>query len=145
MDPTERHRRGSFQERLAAQAAARQKNLALLKLQTVVNDGSGKAADERKDSEPQVKVAQSKPFRVVPNISDNVVLQKEHDAAELPSIIKILLSAVVQTDDRAPLCILLPSTEYAAELLSILAALECLRADLPETAIGSSRHCLRRR
>jgi hypothetical protein len=39
---------------------------------------------------------------------------------------------VLATDERAPICIVLPSVERVASVISILAALECLSFDLPK-------------
>jgi hypothetical protein len=139
MGASDRRYGKGFQDRLAAQAAARKKNIARLSSQTEVrgsrHNGSGQdaAIDGRQSSGLPAEPPRAQ-FRVVPKIADNVVLHSQDGESEIPSIVKILLSAIVQTDDRAPLCVLLPSTEYIPELLGVMAGLECLRADFPEAA-----------
>ncbi len=41
------------------------------------------------------------------------------------------MSTLLQTNETAPVCILLPSTEYVVQFAAILAALECLASDFP--------------
>ena len=42
------------------------------------------------------------------------------------------MSTALQTQETAPICILLPSTEYVAQFAAILAALECVATDFEE-------------
>jgi predicted aconitase with swiveling domain len=40
---------------------------------------------------------------------------------------------VLATDESSPICIVLPSVERVASVIAILASLECLAFDLPES------------
>jgi hypothetical protein len=52
-------------------------------------------------------------------------------ASAPPHLLRLLVSTVLATDERSPICIVLPSVERVASVISILAALECLSFDLP--------------
>jgi hypothetical protein len=49
-----------------------------------------------------------------------------------PHLLRLLISTVLATDERSPVCVVLPSVERVASVVAILAALECLSFDLPE-------------
>jgi hypothetical protein len=50
-----------------------------------------------------------------------------------PHLLRLLVSTVLATEERAPICLVLPSVERVASVVAIVAALECLAFDLPET------------
>lgn len=50
-----------------------------------------------------------------------------------PHLLRLLISTVLATDESSPICIVLPSVERVASVIAILASLECLAFDLPES------------
>lgn len=50
-----------------------------------------------------------------------------------PHLLRLLVSTVLATEEGSPICIVLPSAEGVASVVAILAALECLASDLPES------------
>jgi hypothetical protein len=50
-----------------------------------------------------------------------------------PHLLRLLVSTVLATEEESPVCIVLPSAERVASVIAVLAALECLACDLPES------------
>ena len=73
-----------------------------------------------------------KPLHVPVSVIDRIAFGPDGGSAP-PHLLRLLVSTVLATDERSPICIVLPSVERVASVISILAALECLSFDLPET------------
>jgi hypothetical protein len=69
------------------------------------------------------------PFRIEPKLLDNIHILDKAGRLEIPHIARVLVSTLLQTKETAPVCILLPSTEYVAQFTAILASLECLASE----------------
>ena len=50
-----------------------------------------------------------------------------------PHLLRLLVSTVLTTEEHSPICIVLPCVERVASVVAVLAALECLAFDLPES------------
>ena len=70
-------------------------------------------------------------FRIEPKLLDDISVLGDSGRLEIPHIVRLLVSTLLQSNETAPVCILLPSTEYVAQFTAILAALECLASDFP--------------
>jgi hypothetical protein len=75
--------------------------------------------------------AASSKFRIEPKLLDDIFVLGESGRLEIPHIVRLLVSTLLQTNETAPVCILLPSTEYVAQFVAILTALECFASDFP--------------
>jgi hypothetical protein len=71
-------------------------------------------------------------LHVAPSVLDNIAFGLDGRSAA-PHLLRLLLSTVLTTGERAPICVVLPSAERVASLIAILASLECLALDLPES------------
>jgi hypothetical protein len=56
-----------------------------------------------------------------------------NDSQPAPNLLRVLLSTVLTTTATAPVCIVLPSVQGTCSAVGILAAIECLTNDLPQT------------
>jgi hypothetical protein len=70
-------------------------------------------------------------FRTEPKLLDEICVLGQAERIELPHICRVLVSTLLQTKEVAPVCILLPSTDYVAQFTAILASFECLALDFP--------------
>lgn len=70
---------------------------------------------------------------ILPAAVENVRFRAGDTPAKAPHLLRVLLSTVLATKCRSPICIILPSMEQITEALALLAAVECLAVDLPET------------
>jgi hypothetical protein len=87
-------------------------------------------AEQRRDF-PLAAVDVSHRLRVPISVIDSIAFGPD-GASSPPHLLRLLVSTVLATDERSPICIVLPSVERVASVVSILAALECLAFDLPE-------------
>ena len=76
--------------------------------------------------------AVSKHLRVASSVIDGIAFGLA-GASTPPHLLRLLVSTVLATDERSPICIVLPSVERVASVIAILSALECLSFDLPES------------
>src|SRR5581483_3534925 len=66
------------------------------------------------------------------SVMDRIAFGPDGELAA-PHLLRLLVSTVLATEERAPICLVLPSVERVASVVAIVAALECLAFDLPET------------
>jgi hypothetical protein len=78
-------------------------------------------------------------LNVPPSVIDRIAFGPDGGSAP-PHLLRLLVSTVLATDECSPICIVLPSVERVASVVAILAALECLSFDLPETRKQFLRH-----
>jgi hypothetical protein len=52
---------------------------------------------------------------------------------EPPHLLRLLVSTVLTTKEESPICIVLPSADRVTSTVALLAGLECLAFDLPDT------------
>ena len=71
-------------------------------------------------------------LHVAPSVLDNIAFGPDGGSAA-PHLLRLLLSTALTTGERSPVCIVLPSAERVASLIAILASLEGLSFDLPQT------------
>jgi hypothetical protein len=71
-------------------------------------------------------------FRLAPKRIEDISLIGPDGPLPAPRIAEVILRALLQSDDRKPLCVLLPSTNGIPELISVLAAIECLAIDFSD-------------
>lgn len=83
--------------------------------------------------EPEAPVLTRRRLSLPLVTTDKVMFRAQEELIAAPHLLKMLLSTVLATNVRAPICIVLPSAERVPETVAILAALECLAADLHET------------
>src|SRR3974377_1051200 len=72
-------------------------------------------------------------LRVPLSVMDRIVFGPNDGPSVAPHLLRLLVSTVLGTEERSPICIVLPSVDRVASVVAILAALECLSFDLPET------------
>jgi hypothetical protein len=87
---------------------------------------------EQRRAFPVAAVDVSHRLRVPISVIDSIAFGPDGASAP-PHLLRLLVSTMLATDERSPICIVLPSVERAASVISILAALECLSFDLPES------------
>ena len=80
---------------------------------------------------PLAAVEGSRRLHIPISVINNIAFGPDGGSAP-PHLLRLLVSTVLATDERSPICIVLPSVERVASVISILAALECLSFDLPE-------------
>jgi hypothetical protein len=68
-------------------------------------------------------------LRLAPTVLDNIRIIEGAQRLAIPHAMRVLASMALQTEYADPICIVLPSTEYVAQTVAILAALQCLAAD----------------
>jgi len=71
-------------------------------------------------------------FRLTPHRFDQISILGPNGPAHIPQFGRTILQTLLQSADRKPVCILLPSTEGIPEFVAAVAAIECLTADYPE-------------
>jgi hypothetical protein len=86
---------------------------------------------EQRSDLPVAAVEVSQRLHVPISVIDSIAFGPDGASAP-PHLLRLLVSTVLATDERSPICIVLPSVERVASVVSILAALECLSFDLPE-------------
>src|ERR1700738_3129495 len=74
----------------------------------------------------------SRPLHIEPTRFRAMTTMGDQDAVALPHLLLVLLSAALTSREPAPICIILPSTEGIAQVLSVLVSLECLAAGWEE-------------
>jgi hypothetical protein len=67
-------------------------------------------------------------FRIEPTRFRSILTEAEHHSVALPHFLLVLVSTALTSRESAPICIILPSTEGVAQVLSVLASVECLAA-----------------
>jgi hypothetical protein len=80
---------------------------------------------------PLASIEGSKRLHIPISVINNIAFGPDGASAP-PHLLRLLVSTVLATEERSPICIVLPSVERVASVISILAALECLSFDLPE-------------
>lgn len=72
-------------------------------------------------------------LKIRPKVLDRAIFRTGPEPATAPHLLRVLLSTVLATEERRPICIVLPSTEQVPETLALLASIDCLAMDLPRT------------
>jgi hypothetical protein len=81
---------------------------------------------------PPAVAGGSKRLHLPISVIENIAFGPDGESGP-PHLLRLLVSTVLATDECSPVCIILPSAERVASVIAILAALECLSFDLPES------------
>lgn len=126
--------RGRLQDRLIQQAAvAKNRDRLVEKMRTMsaVRTANDHSANGSTASNSLASPADRR-FRLTLKRFDQISILSPGGSTRIPQIGRTILQTLLQSTDRKPVCILLPSTESIPEFTAAVAAIECLAVDYPE-------------
>ena len=83
-------------------------------------------------SPPAIRRAPPSGLSISPKLLEFIRLQTPAGQINIPHLAHIVVSTVLQTTEKKPICVLVPSTEHVVQFAAILSAIECLSAEAEE-------------